>query len=156
MAKSIDKTYTVNAFSELSGYDRRTVKKILAELPGPEYSLRQFCIALRQTYGQGIAAERQRKAKLQADLLQRQLEEADRRLVPVEAVEKVWEEVFGTMKEIVLGSDLEDHRQKDILDRLATAKTAEDYLAAAGLISRKKTTSTPAEQSSDENETDDR
>ena len=80
-----DNHYSNNALAQLSGFDRRTLTRIInksyPDHKGGEITLKQFCHAVRSYYTNNVESERERRARIQADLAQLELDERRESLV---------------------------------------------------------------------------
>lgn len=81
MKKTPEPTYSINALAGLTGYDRRTLGTILGPDKGP-WTIRQLCAGLRAFYSGGTESQREKRARLQSDLLSLELLERTEQLVP--------------------------------------------------------------------------
>lgn len=72
---------SASQLSELSGFDRRTVKAVMRSKPGP-YSLKDFCAGVRRHYTGKVVDQRERRARVSADLLELELHEKVGSLIP--------------------------------------------------------------------------
>jgi hypothetical protein len=79
--KSTPERLSANQLSTLSGFDRRTIKSIMQDRPGP-YSLREFCEGVRRHYTGRVIDQRERRARVSADLLELELRERVGELMP--------------------------------------------------------------------------
>ncbi|MEI8040843.1 MAG: hypothetical protein WCL11_05510 [Verrucomicrobiota bacterium] len=79
--RKTDNRLSASELSELSGFDRRTIKAILGGRPGP-YTLADFCAGVRRHYTGKVIDQRERRARLSADLLELELYERTGALMP--------------------------------------------------------------------------
>lgn len=86
------KTHSINGLSDLSGLDRRTIKKfLLAKFPGhtsEDWTLREFTQGLIEFYKPKAteAEERKRRTTLQADLLEIEKRRLTQELIETELI----------------------------------------------------------------------
>lgn len=99
--------WTLNKAAEEFGFARQTVKNlVIREGIAPDedstYSTRQIVAAL---FGD-LERQKQRRAKAEADLAEMERDERAKELMAVTAVESVWLEALGELRNVVLSLDL--------------------------------------------------
>lgn len=114
--------WSVTRAAKEFGCDFKTlVKRLTAAgiVPGPDhrYSTVEICRALFLDGGD-IDAEKLRKVRLECDLLQRKLDEADGRLLDADAVLRCWSQAVLNVRGAVLALPLPEANRHAILDAI--------------------------------------
>ncbi len=101
MSTKNEQKYTATALSRLSGYDVRTVRAMLraAEVDDKTVPMGTFCSSLRKHYEGGVNKQRERRAKLQSDLLAMEVLRQTESLVPADVSRFIVESVLTAMRQ---------------------------------------------------------
>ena len=125
---------TINALSQLTGLDRRRLKRDLGDLQpvedGKVYDVsaalkRLFAAAdARQSDTPEIQSERLRLLRAKAELADVELARAQKSVIDTETVARVWENLAAGIRRVVLLSPLPEADKKKICNELATVTRA--------------------------------
>jgi phage terminase Nu1 subunit (DNA packaging protein) len=131
--------WTINRLADETGYDRRTLKKILATTDPCDanetsdlYWLSDFCRALvgynapEQSTGD-LEAEQTRLTSVKADIAEVERARLRNEVIETQTVFNVWENVGASIRRTILTSPLPPEQKDAILNELRSLKI-EDFL----------------------------
>jgi len=130
---------TISALSDLTGLDRRRLKRDLGDLRPVEGNGYDVSAALKRLFAAAdarrsdtpeIQSERLRLLRAKAELADIELVRAQKSMIDTETVARVWENLAAGIKRVVVLSPLPEADKKKICNELATV-TRESYVEAA-------------------------
>jgi phage terminase Nu1 subunit (DNA packaging protein) len=134
--------WSINRLSDETGKDRRTIKKILAEVrpidqvSGDDvYSLRDFMdawLAYESPSGptRSLEAEKTRLTRAQADIAEVERAERRNQVLPLDAISRTWDNIALSWRRTITTSELSDTEKDSLLAELQSV-TVNAYLENA-------------------------
>ena len=137
--KKPPETLTINGLASATAVDRRTIRKRLAEagmLAGrSSWSLAETLPLILggrpssrlESARLQLLLEQKKKTAAEAELAQFKVDEACRKLLPADAVARVWDGTILQMRNIITGWDISEDKKRELLKELQNV-SIDEYL----------------------------